>query len=143
MLDIDLFNAISVHGHSQARLGNNIAASIQNIDFNIRQILRSANGRFYLIMQDDGNLVIYRTFRNHESPIWASDTCGKPFRQACIQTDGNFVLYGHGVQAQGISNTCGHGPVRLIMQDDGNLVLQRLSDNHEVWSSGSHARAIL
>lgn len=50
-----------------------------------------------LILQDDGNLVVYKGFNNPatQSVRWASDTvgCGE---KAVMQTDGNLVVYGQG-----------------------------------------------
>ncbi|WP_330331334.1 hypothetical protein OHS33_17410 [Streptomyces sp. NBC_00536] len=50
-----------------------------------------------LIMQDDGNLVLYRGFSNPatQKATWASNTagCGE---KAVMQTDGNLVVYGQG-----------------------------------------------
>lgn len=50
-----------------------------------------------LIMQNDGNLVVYRGFDNPatQSVRWASNTdgCGE---KAVMQTDGNLVVYGQG-----------------------------------------------
>src|SRR5207237_2512941 len=57
----------------------------------VNQLLRSQDGRFDLIMQGDGNLVLYR--RSDSKPLWASNTNGKGATFAVMQGDGNFVLY--------------------------------------------------
>ncbi|MEV6954524.1 hypothetical protein [Streptomyces sp. NPDC051183] len=55
------------------------------------------NGDTRLIMQDDGNLVLYRGFSNPptQKATWATNTvgCGE---KAVMQTDGNLVVYGQG-----------------------------------------------
>lgn len=43
-----------------------------------------------LIMQPDGNLVLY-TSASH--PVWKTGTSGKGSSYATMQDDGNFVLY--------------------------------------------------
>ena len=52
----------------------------------------------YLVLQNDGNLVLYNPFFDKispEKPIWASDTCGKDKNPTLvIQDDGNLVLFG-------------------------------------------------
>ena len=54
--------------------------------------LLSGDGRHQLIMQDDGNLVLYR-LSDHKA-LWASNTAGKAVSKAIMQQDGNFVIYG-------------------------------------------------
>src|ERR1700680_4284229 len=56
----------------------------------------SASGRYQLIMQQDGNLVLYveAVRRNGTTPIWASHTNGQSVSQCVMQTDGNLVIYG-------------------------------------------------
>jgi hypothetical protein len=53
------------------------------------QYITSADGRFTLILQGDGNLVLYKPGGR---PIWATGTSG-PVTEAVMQQDGNFVLY--------------------------------------------------
>jgi hypothetical protein len=50
---------------------------------------RIENGGNALVMQDDGNLVLYRS----GNAVWATDTEGRPGNYAILQSDGNFVLY--------------------------------------------------
>jgi hypothetical protein len=102
------------------------------------QSLTSANGRFHLNMQSDGNLVIY----DGSSAIWASNTWNlpdstKPTR-AEMQADGNFVLYNDANQASWASGSWGSGRVSpyLLMQDDGNLVIYH-NGSSAIWASGT------
>ena len=52
--------------------------------------LYSSDGRARLIMQSDGNLVLYRVSDGYV--IWASDTNGSGATRAYLQYDGNLVL---------------------------------------------------
>lgn len=47
---------------------------------------------FKLVFQHDGNLVVYTTVPPIRH-IWHTETHGKGANRACMQTDGNFVLY--------------------------------------------------
>jgi hypothetical protein len=81
-------------------------------------IVYSPNNRFYLILQQDHNLVLYQA---GGGALWATGSRGDV---AVVQGDGNFVLYDGYQQAVWASNTNGYGPsVELLLQDDGNLVL--------------------
>ncbi|WP_406504046.1 hypothetical protein [Streptomyces sp. NBC_00212] len=85
-----------------------------------------------LVMQSDGNLVIYDEFNRAR---WASNTVGQGWT-ANFQGDGNFVVYtrsGHPVWA---SNTEGHPGSRLVIQDDGNVVIY--DGSRAVWASGTN-----
>jgi hypothetical protein len=76
----------------------------------------SPQGQYELVMQDDGNLVLYNLV-----PIWASDTIA-PNTRAVMQSDGNFVVYS-GEQSIWATGTEGHPRAEVKVQDDGNLVL--------------------
>lgn len=54
------------------------------------QKLASTNGLYELVMQGDGNLVIYDFFRK---PLWSSKTNGKGGKKLAMQSDGNLVIY--------------------------------------------------
>ncbi|MGI8792159.1 MAG: hypothetical protein ACR2H3_03115 [Acidimicrobiales bacterium] len=77
-------------------------------------------GSYHLIMQSDGNLVMYL----NGAAQWSSQTNGNPGAYAVMQNDGNFVIYrSNGTVAwvrPGGSRVAGS---RLIMQGDGNLVI--------------------
>ncbi len=108
--------------------------------------LRSNNGAYYLVVQGDGNLVLYASSHFHEeNMLWRSHTAGEgmaPF-QLKVQEDGNLVLYdatGRATWApEGLNlGTRGHthGHRHLMLQDDGNLVLY----NHKKearWATGT------
>jgi len=95
------------------------------------QSLYSPSGRFRLIYQLDGNLVLY----DGGSPIWASNTFGSP-GFAIMQLDGNFVVYDAGGTPVWDSGTVGNGGAYVALQDDGDLVVYR-SDGAAAWWSGT------
>lgn len=53
------------------------------------QSLLTPSQHFRLVLQPDGNLVIYKDGQ----PIWASSTAGKDVSQLSMQADGNLVIY--------------------------------------------------
>ena len=82
------------------------------------QSLVSPNGLLKLLLQSDGNLVLY----NQNTPKWASNTAGQSAKSLLMQADGNLVVY-TATQAIWASNTNGKGTSFLSLQDDGNLVV--------------------
>ncbi|CAG8799354.1 36397_t:CDS:1, partial [Gigaspora margarita] len=81
----------------------------------------SPNGEHRLVMQTDGNLVLY----SGSTAIWASNTCGKgagPYRMA-LQTDGNLVVYAGNGLPMWASNTYKKQVSYLAVQNDANVVL--------------------
>ncbi|MFD9794926.1 hypothetical protein ACFWXK_28715 [Streptomyces sp. NPDC059070] len=85
-----------------------------------------------LIMQSDGNLVIYDEFNRAR---WASNTVGQGW-EARLQTDGNFVVYTRSNRPVWASNTAGRPGSRLVVQDDGNVVVY--DGSRAVWASGTN-----
>lgn len=56
----------------------------------------SADGRYAMVFQADGNLVVYKftdAAKSKFHPIWYSRTNGKAVEKCVFQTDGNLVLY--------------------------------------------------
>jgi hypothetical protein len=94
------------------------------------QSITSSSGRYRLLYQTDGNLVLYDDVSH--SAVWASNTGGTNAGQALMQADGNFVVYdaqGTGLWA---SATPGNPNARLVLQNDGNGVVYR-SDGLPIW----------
>ena len=67
--------------------------------------ITSQNGQSSLVMQGDGNLVLYRS---GGTARWATGTVGKVVSQAVMQGDGNFVMYGPGAVYIWDTATDGH-----------------------------------
>lgn len=105
---------------------------------NIGDALVSDNGHYALVLQGDGNLVLYRD--NHLPALWASGTDGQTATLAVMQSDGNFVLYGVSGRVAGgaiwASGTDGKGGISITLQNDGNLVIYR-SDGGAVWATNT------
>jgi len=92
------------------------------------QYLLAANGAYELIMQGDGNLVLYSTTRS----TWNSATQNNPGAFAVMQGDGNFVVYTANWRALWNSATQGNAGAWLVMQADGNLVIYT-SSGRAIW----------
>jgi len=92
------------------------------------QRLVSSNGRFNLVMQSDGNLVLYDG-NPGQNAIWATNTWTLPQERrpthADMQTDGNLVLYNDTMQPAWGAGIFGPNFINpyLEIQDDGNLVI--------------------
>ena len=97
--------------------------------------LISSNGCFRLIMQGDGNLVIYRQSNNKAT--WSTKTSGTCTNRACMQGDGNFVTYDCQNRATWASKTSKKEGSWVIMQGDGNLVVYAWQSTRALWSSKS------
>ena len=79
----------------------------------------SPDGRYQLILQSDGNLVLYDG--SHKA-LWASNTNNQAVSQCIMQTDGNLVIYGFPGPLWS-SKTAGNTESYLRVQDDGNTVI--------------------
>src|SRR5438128_2391303 len=82
--------------HTRAVLSPSNAADNRGTTFwpgwalSANQYLLSSGGEFQMIMQGDGNLVLYRLGNGVE---WSSNTWGHPGAWAVMQYDGNLVIY--------------------------------------------------
>jgi hypothetical protein len=85
------------------------------------QSLISTDGRYRLVYQGDGNLVLYDDVER--SAPWSSGTAGVTIGQVVMQTDGNFVLYDASNRARWTSGTAANANAMLVLQSDGNLVV--------------------
>lgn len=83
------------------------------------QSIDTADRRFHLVLQPDGNLVLY----SPTHALWATGTDGKSVAFLAMQSDGNLVLYGQNGSPLWYSGTSGLGNLSLVIQQDGNLVL--------------------
>jgi hypothetical protein len=103
--------------------------------------LESSNGEFALLMQEDGNLVLYRNPVAASSAYWSSDTWWLPPDQRPVsvemQTDAHLVLYDQNRVPRWASGTWGPGFIApyVVLQDDGNLVIYH-DGSRAVWASG-------
>jgi len=88
---------------------------------------------FILIMQTDGNLVLY----NNGRALWATGTDGNPGAWAVMQSDGNFVVYSSQNRALWATGTDGNPGAWAVMQSDGNFVVYS-SQNRALWATGTN-----
>lgn len=111
------------------------------------EYLVSPGKNFVLIMQGDGNLVLYKGSgpKNLGQPIWNTQTSidGNIESFLAMQEDGNLVVYRGTPQSNkghvwNAGSVVGRGHYYLALQDDGNLVVYRgvgPNDNRgAVWS---------
>lgn len=84
------------------------------------QELTSENGYYRLILQVDGNFVLYYDGINVK---WQSHTDGHATKECIMQTDGNLVIYGYDGRVIWQTKTDGNPGSHLILQNDGNAVI--------------------
>jgi hypothetical protein len=100
--------------------------------------LRSRNKHYVMVVQGDGNLVVY----GPSGVVWAAGTGGRSVGQNALvmQSDGNLVVYGPGGPGGVVwaANTGGrpHAQNTLTMQDDANLVVRNPSGG-VIWASNA------
>ncbi|HEX3448402.1 MAG TPA: GDSL-type esterase/lipase family protein [Isosphaeraceae bacterium] len=99
----------------------------------------SPRGHHHLVLQGDGNLVLYGPQRR---ALWASGTEGQPAAEAVMQPDGNLFVNGTrrgnrvGTgKALWASGTNGLVGADLRVQDDGNVVIYH--KGRAAWSTGT------
>lgn len=104
------------------------------------QYINSPNGKYTLIMQTDGSLVMYRA--TDGSVRYSMEKHGT---YAIMQTDGNFVEYAGTTPLwdTGTWNCCAGYDVYLEISDDGNLAVIKhfsspsMSYAYAVWEIGA------
>jgi hypothetical protein len=93
--------------------------------------LTSTGGRYRLVYQSDGNLVLYDS--SDGTAQWNSGTGGTSAGQVAMQSDGNVVVYDAQGTAHWTTNTAGNANATLVVQSDGNLVVYS-SGGQAVWN---------
>lgn len=96
------------------------------------QQITSNNGQYRLVMQGDGNVVVYGP---GYSVLAQTYTAGQGSCRLTMQTDGNLVLYRNSDNYPlWNTHTNGTAGYKVVMQDDGNVMMTSSSDAH-VWST--------
>ncbi|RFU40040.1 hypothetical protein DZF91_19195 [Actinomadura logoneensis] len=90
------------------------------------QYLRSTDGRYKLVMQADGNLVVYKGSKS----IWSSHTWVKG-SAATMRTNGDLAV-AKGTHTYWRSHTDGNKGAYLTLRNDGNAVVYK---GKTLWSS--------
>jgi Protein of unknown function (DUF3421) len=98
------------------------------------QALYSNNRSYQLIMQTDGNLGLYDLRGIQKRPLWSSGTSGKRGAFARLVNelfigDSSKIIWSSG------KNNGGVGPRKLVVQDDGNVVIY--SDSTAIWATNT------
>jgi hypothetical protein len=95
----------------------------------------SCDGRFTLVIQSDGHLVLYKA---GVGAIWWNNVFGSGHVLA-MQTDGHLVVYNGAGQPVWYTGTNGNNGAMLFVQNDGNVVIY----NHfgqALWNTGTWGR---
>ncbi len=94
------------------------------------QTVRSADGRYTLAHQSDGNVVLYDADRR---AVWHTGTWGHSTRTFVMQPDGNLVLYAADGSPLWHSHTYSNKNAALVVQNDGNMVIY--GPDEAIWAS--------
>ena len=101
------------------------------------QNVTSCDGRFVLVLHEDGNLVLWQS---GVGPLWSSQTKGTTPGQLVMQGDGNLVLYDAFGTAVWHIGTHGHEGAFAVIQDDGNFVVYDSSATVPLWNTKTCCR---
>lgn len=109
----------------QSVVNNNVMLTLQ-----VNEFIQSPDGRFKLVMQGDGNLVLYFG----SQALWVAPGTWGTTNRAAFQNDGNFVVYGPSgaLWSAGLQSPGGE----LFLQNDGNLVIYSINGT-PVWATGT------
>jgi hypothetical protein len=95
----------------------------------LNEELRSCNRRVILIMQKDGNLVLYGSSGR---ALWDTGTFDTDGNRAVMQTDGDFVVYGRSGKRLFSTQTSAWPGAHLEVRDEGSVVI--VSDGVVRWT---------
>jgi hypothetical protein len=96
-------------------------------------MLTSQNGEYVMILQKDGNLVIYN--KTNWNPVWAFNTADTRtgILKLAMQNDGNLVIYDSAGAPIWASDTAGKGSnLSLKLNNDGTAMIVN-ANNALVW----------
>jgi hypothetical protein len=121
-------------GYSNVLYGNTVTGAMWPKSF-------AESASIWLVMQDDGNLVIYR--KRDGAPLWSTGTWGHPGASAVISGGRLTIIVGGSTQLWNSHSGDWHENSYLKVQDDANVVsyLQGRSDPAgATWSTGTWGR---
>lgn len=98
--------------------------------------LTSADGRYELAYQSDGNLVLYDGATG--VALWWTGTVSEAPGEAVMQGDGNFVVYNADGTPLWWSGTVGYDNAEVVVQGDANVVVYAPGAIPVWWSAGSN-----
>jgi len=93
----------------------------------------SCDGRFTLVHQGDGNVVLYD---QGGRALWTTRTAGQATSSFVMQGDGNLVLYRADGRAIWNSQTPGNPISATVLRNDGNLLVYG-ANWRVLWQSGT------
>jgi hypothetical protein len=97
----------------------------------VDQSIGTADGRLRVVLQSDGNLVLYN---QANAALWATNTNGASVWDLEMQSDGNLVVYDVYRKPLWASNTGNNPGAILVVQNDGNVVIYDAS-GHALWDT--------
>ncbi len=97
----------------------------------IYDYLISSNRMYKLVLQEDGNLVIYDI---KGEVVWGSNTANGLIKKCIFQEDANLVLYDNNNVPYWASHTISDKQSRVILEDDGKLTIYL--EEKAIWSNG-------
>ncbi|BAQ61112.1 high-affnity carbon uptake protein Hat/HatR [Geminocystis sp. NIES-3708] len=119
-----VLDKIPIHKTIENKVNNTINTNKDTLKsgefLSVNEFLISANGNYSLVLQADGNLVLYNC--RSSKAIWASGTNGRKPISAVMQEDGNFVIYFDGFNPWA-SNTANRLISHLKLEDNGTVIL--------------------
>jgi hypothetical protein len=106
--------------------------------------LISPNQQYELIMQTDGNLVLY--YQTSATPLWSTNTANNPGAYFSLPGSGAMAVYNTARFALWLPPAgepwVGDSPLdtRFVVQDDGNVVLYdtKIGDVHALWATNTN-----
>src|SRR5215469_13269034 len=87
-----------------------------NQQLGVSDELISNNGRVNLLVQSDGNIVLYRTM--FDIALWDSNTVGASLDHVTMEAEGNLVAYSRTGAPVWATETSGHPGAWCVVQDD-------------------------
>jgi hypothetical protein len=123
-------SARALWDYGSGLLGYSVSTLYAGQTLGTGQQLWSPDGAYEVVMQGDGNLVLYHS----GSALWATFTGGPNFHLS-MQGDGNLVVYSAGGVAQWNAGTSGSG-LYAVIQVDSNFVIYSPT-NGARWDYGS------
>lgn len=105
--------------------------------------LTSQNGGFSLVMQSDGNLVLYNNVDGIGACWSAAGAFGHRGDVVTMQSDGNLVIYSSQTLPRSViwaSNTGNHSQQNYfaLVQNDGNFVIYSQDGSQALWATATN-----
>lgn len=110
------------------------------------QSIKSLNGNYKLVVQNDGNVVLYDTVE--KKATWSTKTSkhgtGHTYTFV-VQHDRHLVLYKGVLKAENHiwasrTNVSGHSSIQLVLNNDGTLIAS--SDAGIFWKAGKQTKSL-